>query len=196
MTDKTYKVTVSSYEPSNSDKKHVTLLERLKVLWGQDPKPIFDHFRNIGIVAVMVLSSVYIRDIQYPDSENFLKNVGDITSTILLIVSLPLIIMNTHYAQISLNKLFLEEAEPSGKWKKFFSSILMWLYTCLLFALVVMYSFNASKDKIEAFKTQKEKSEEIYLTPKAINLLIEENKLLKEKLLKKEHEIIRFQKVT
>ncbi|ENY6498432.1 hypothetical protein ACFD7R_004665 [Vibrio parahaemolyticus] len=173
-----YLVSITAKE-SVQEVRSEGFLIRLKALWNSDPKPIFDHFRNIGIVAVIGLSSGFIREINLPESSSILGNVLTFTWITLFVLSATLMVINTRYAQISLNKFFFNQEEPRGFFKRFTASVVVWAYSLILFAVIVMYSVNSQIDKINNYSESVDRSKEVYLTTESINKLIEENERLR-----------------
>ncbi|EAS66444.1 hypothetical protein L4D04_06010 [Photobacterium angustum] len=173
-----YLVSITAKE-SVQESRSEGFLIRLKALWNSDPKPIFDHFRNIGIVAVIGLSSGFIREINLLESSSFLGNVLTFTWITLFILSATLMVINTRYAQISLNKFFFNQEKPRGFSKRFTASVVVWAYSLILFAVIVMYSVNSQIDKINNYSESVDRSKEVYLTTESINKLIEENERLR-----------------
>ncbi|MEZ9494949.1 hypothetical protein AB4170_21460 [Vibrio splendidus] len=176
-----YLVSVTKQE-SEQETKPESFLFRIKILWNSDPKPIFDHFRNIGIVAVLGLSSGYIREIKLPEASIFLGYTCNFTWITLFCLSAALMVINTRYAQISLNKLFTNQENPKGTFNKLIASMVVWAYSLILFSVIVMYSINSQKDKIDNYAETINKSQETYLTVESINKLIKENERLRKAL--------------
>ncbi|MBY7730024.1 hypothetical protein JHW46_06625 [Vibrio splendidus] len=190
MAEKAYFVTVAKTEETIEEVSgKVSIIQKLKNIQKADPKPIFDHFRNIGIVAALGLGSGYMKSIDYPENIAFLEPIVSFASIVILIISVPLLFINTRYAQMNLNVFFLDEAEPRGTFSKVISTLLMWLYTLLLVALIVMYSLNAARPQIEKYQAAIEEAEKTYWSTEKVQGLVEENKRLRNELLLQGNEI-------
>lgn len=141
----------------------MSLWEKIKCLFKNDPKPIFDHFRNIGIAAAFALGGGALHSFNLDNNLWYLNEVASVCSYVTFAIATGLLIINTSYAQISINIFFFNKTKFEGFLQKLGSAIVIYGYTGILFTLTVMYSLNAADDRIKKHNQQQAASDELYL---------------------------------
>jgi hypothetical protein len=76
-------------------------------LFTEDPKPIFDHFRNIAIVGALVIGAGLLKKIDIVGNPLYVNGIAKSSFWIIVIVAVLLLAMNTRFAQVSINTFFL-----------------------------------------------------------------------------------------
>lgn len=156
-----------------------TFWGRCKLLFKNDPKPIFDHFRNIGISSAMLIGAaiMHYKTDNYHNNFRLLINVATCS---VAIVGTFTAILNINYAQISLVKflfgnksnynlivwfrkiyqLYKIRKKINNKilksialsyFRNFVSQIAISCYMIFLYSLVGLYLFN----QLDALNRQK-----------------------------------------
>jgi hypothetical protein len=97
------------------------LKEKIKNLFTDDPKPIFDHFRNIGIAAALALGAGALRSFDLDGNPAYLNDIALVCSFIAFALATILLIINTSFAQISINMFFFNKT----KFKGFFKNLVL-----------------------------------------------------------------------
>lgn len=147
----------------NSMKAELSVGKKIKNVFKSDPKPIFDHFRNIGIVAALALGAGALRSFNVENNLFYLNDIASVCSIITFLLATILIIINISHAQTSINLFFFNKAKVNGFFKRLVAAIPVYGYIGVLFALTVMYSFNTASDRIEKLKQQGFSTEKIYI---------------------------------
>lgn len=146
---------------------------KIKNLFFNDPKPIFDHFRNIGIAAVLALGASALRSFNLYDNPFYINNIAMMCSYVTFVIAMALLIINTSYAQVSINLFFFNKTKFEGVWQKLGSGIPVYSYTVILVALIVMYSFNSANERVDQLTKQTVDSEKLYLNIDKIKETVE-----------------------
>lgn len=150
----------------------LTLNEKVKNLFKNDPKLIFDHFRNIGIAAVLALGAGSLRSFNIDKNPLYINDITWVCSFIVFAIAAVLMIINTTFAQISINLFFFNKTKFEGVIQKLGSAIVMYSYTALLLALTVMYSFNSANDRITELNQQQVESDRLHLNIEKISEVV------------------------
>jgi hypothetical protein len=153
----------------NNMKAELSLVEKIRNVFKSDPKPIFDHFRNIGIVAALALGAGALRSFNVENNLFYLNDIAWVCSFITFVIATILIIINISFAQISINLFFFNKTKFNGFFQKLGSAIPVYSYIGVLFALTVMYSFNTANDRIEKLKQQEFAAEKMYLNVEKVS---------------------------
>lgn len=160
-----------------------SLKQRVENLFKSDPKPIFDHFRNIGIAAALALGAGALRSFNLENNPWYLNDIALVCSYVTFAITIVLLIINISFAQISINMFFFNKTKFDGFLQKIGSAIVLYTYTGVLFALTVMYALNAANDRIEKLNQQQAEADKLYLNiekvNEALNRLGEENVTLR-----------------
>lgn len=150
-------------------KSQTSLMQRIKNLFKSDPKPIFDHFRNIGIAAALALGAGALRSFNIANNPWYLNDIALVCSYFTFAVATVLLIINISFAQVSINIFFFNKTKFDGVWQKIGSAVVIYTYTGVLFALTVMYALNASNDRIEKLNQQQAEAGKLYLNIEKVN---------------------------
>jgi cell division protein ZapA (FtsZ GTPase activity inhibitor) len=140
-----------------------SLKQKIENLFKSDPKPIFDHFRNIAIAATLALGASALQSFNLDNNPLYVNNIALACSYVTFAIAIFLLIINISFAQISINMFFFNKTKFDGAFQKIGSAIVLYTYTGVLLALTVMYTLNTSNDKIEKLDQQKVESEKLYL---------------------------------
>ncbi len=161
----------------------ISLKQKIVHLFKNNPKPIFDHFRNIGIVAALTFGAGELRSFNLESYPWYVNDIALACSYITFAIAIVLLIINISFAQLSINLFFFNKTKFNGFFQKLSSAIVLYSYTGVLFALTVMYAFNFTSHKTENLNPTQAASEELYLNIDKVNETIgklrEENKKLK-----------------
>jgi heme/copper-type cytochrome/quinol oxidase subunit 4 len=111
-------------------------------LFKEDPKPIFDHFRNIVIVGVLTLGAGILNKVDIINSPLYVNEIAQCSSWVIMIAVIFLLAINICFAQVSLNKFFFGSTKNKSWQKKALLTIIFYSYTIILAAIIVMYSLN------------------------------------------------------
>lgn len=165
----------------NNKEAEVSPWEKIKSLLINDPKPIFDHFRNIGITAALVLGGCVLNSFNLDANPWYLNEIVSVCSYVIFAVAAGLLIINTSYAQISINIFFFNKTKFESFFKKIGSAIVIYSYTGILIALTVMYSLNAADNRTKKHDQQQAAPDKLYLKIEKVNETIGklENKIIK-----------------
>ncbi|WP_372740209.1 hypothetical protein [Neptunomonas sp.] len=150
-------------------KEQTSLTQRIQNLFKSDPKPIFDHFRNIGIAAALALGAGALRSFHLENNLWYLNDVALVCSYVTFALATVLLIINTSFAQISINIFFFNKTKFDGVLQKIGSAVVLYTYTGVLFALTVMYALNAANDRIEQINQQQAEAGKLYLNIEKVN---------------------------
>ena len=146
------------------------LLRKLKYLCEHDPKPIFDHFRNIGISAALTIGAGALRSFNIEGNPGYINYIAFVCSFIAFTLAMLLLIINTSFAQISINLFFFNKTKFTGRLQKLGSALVMYSYLGVLVALSVMYSINSASDNSSRLNQQSLALERTHMS---IEMLIE-----------------------
>lgn len=123
-------------------------LENLRGLFKNDPKPIFDHFRNIAIVGGLYVGAGALQNFHAADNLTSLNNLTVVVSITIEIIASILLVMNVSFASSSINKFLFDKEELSDNSEKAISSTVLWIYSGFLFFISIMYTFNSPQSSI------------------------------------------------
>lgn len=146
-----------------------SLKQRIENLFKSDPKPIFDHFRNIGIAAALALGAGALQSFNLENNPWYLNDIALVCSYVTFAITTVLLIINISFAQISINMFFFNKTKFDGLLQKIGSAIVLYTYTGVLFALTVMYALNAANDRIEKLNQQQAEADKLYLNLEKVN---------------------------
>lgn len=149
------------------------LNQKIRNLFKTDPKPIFDHFRNIGIAAALALGAGALRSFNLENNPGYLNDIALVCSYVAFTIATVLLIINTSFAQTSINLFFFNKTKFNGFFQKLISAIALYSYIGVLVALTVMYAFNAANDRMERRNQQQAAAEKLYLNIEKVNETLE-----------------------
>ena len=93
-------------------------------------KQVFDHFRNIGIAA-LVFSGTRWTDAEAMNRDGFFQFTAVINSTFLYTTSITLFILNYRHGLIQLDKHFSKHSRPGVTVRIFYAMFAYALFTAL-----------------------------------------------------------------
>ncbi|MFS1907645.1 hypothetical protein BCU30_015990 [Vibrio lentus] len=188
----------------------MSFISKVVNFYNQDPKPIFDHIRNIGIATVIVLGG-RLALVKSSDIGGFGVQVGQFMSWSLVAIGSVLFIINMNYGVRSISSFFLGRhanigvIERSSKIVRIFrcrhriksstyqnilkfylkewsTQVIVLIYYISILLIIASNALNSGLLDIE----KPQSSSEVYLNVKKVSDTLEEQR---EKLLTKEKEI-------
>lgn len=164
----------------------IALFSKVKKIFKADPKPIFDHFRNIAIAAGLAIGAGYIGRVDFVGFPFHFEKIIQIASYLTLFVSIVLLTLNVSFAQISINKFLFDKTEFDTILGKLMSGLAVYSYSVLLIGLIIVYMFapivqsakkpSISSTEFDAFLADFESTKE------RLNLLLENNAIYREEI--------------
>ncbi len=152
-----------------------------------DPKPLFDHFRNIAIAAALALGANALHILSSDIHHVILSKFALWSSYIAFAIATMLLFLNTLHAYNSINSCFTRVSNSSISKKLAMTSMVLYLF--LLVALTVMYSFDSLSKNADRQEHQKTTSERIHLN---IDKVAQTAKQLSDKNIELENENARL----
>lgn len=160
--------------------------EKVKTIFMGDPKPIFDHIKNIGAAAVLVVGAEMLRNLNLYNYHPLYGYLIPVSSITLFIMASLLIIKSVFFASKSLSLFFFDKDKLDGVSFKIFSAIIWLLYTFAISAMMFISIFGTIENKDSVIDVQHELSGGMHLNVdkarQSFDKLKNENRSLKDEV--------------
>lgn len=105
-----------------------SFITRVRDIGNTDPKPIFDHVRNIGIAAAIIYGATFIQSTYYKaDLHNNDQTLTTLCIWFLTLTGMFLIAININHAQRSIATLLYGESQANEVMGNIYISLWKWL---------------------------------------------------------------------
>ncbi|WP_354688968.1 hypothetical protein MRK42_06960 [Aeromonas sp. 19NY04SH05-1] len=137
----------TSIDIEASTRTRGSLIENLKNLFIDDPKPIFDHFRNMGIASAFLLGAKSLKSLNIKNPPSFInvESVFAVLSGSVVAIASLLLVMNVCFAKKSIDSFFKKDCLDTCC-MRLVPSIAWFLYTAIISIIFFMYMWGFIKN--------------------------------------------------
>ncbi|MFB0811224.1 hypothetical protein ACEU6F_08460 [Aeromonas salmonicida] len=141
----------------------ISLKEKLKKIFLDDPKPLFDYVRNIGILSVLAVGAYTLQTFNGDNYPPLFADLMPMFSFMLSVVAFLLLVNSVLFARKSISLFFFGKEKLDGVFSNACFFIIWVLYAIAFSAMIVISISSAINSKPKVTNVQYELSSEMNL---------------------------------